>query len=335
MTVATEDAAVTSGTAVTAGTPRHRRKGVLGVALLLISLPVVLAVTQAVSFYARNAINRTIVSAGIEREYLLYVPVSYDRTKPTPLVISMHGASMWPAAQREVDRWDRVADANGFIVVYPSGVSRRGPRAWRAGAEPGLTEEVRFISELIDTLRAGYNIDPTRIYANGLSNGGGMAFALSCRLSDKIAAVGVVATAIFLPWNRCSDERPVPMVVFQGTADRAIPYHGGESWVTPAPYVFPDIPAWTARWAVRNGCQATPFEWAVAPDVVRIEYPKCAEHSAVVLYRIEDGGHTWPGAKPTAEWFAGTTTQSIDASELMWVFFRAHPLRTAQAAAAK
>lgn len=303
----------------------RRKRGLVAVLVALISLPAVLAVTLAVSFYARNQTNGTIVSSGIQREYLLYVPKNYDSAKPTPLVISLHGGAMWPAAQRDVDRWDRVADANGFIVVYPSGVSGRGPRAWSAGRDPDLTRDVRFNSDLIDSLSASYNIDPARIFANGLSNGGGMAFALSCKLSNRIAAIGVVATAIFLPWNRCTDERPVPVIVFQGTADRAIPYNGGTSWV--APNVFPSIPEWTARWAARNRCRPTPLEWQLAPDIVKIEYPNCAERSAVVLFRVEAGGHTWPGAKPMAEWFAGPTTQNIDASELMWVFFRAHPLR--------
>ena len=79
--------------------------------------------------------------------------------------------------------------------------------------------DVRFISELIDKLEAAYNIDPARIYANGFSNGGGMAFVLSCTLSDRIAAVGMVGAAQTLPWSWCTDHRPVPMIAFHGTAD--------------------------------------------------------------------------------------------------------------------
>ena len=73
------------------------------------------------------------MSSGVEREYYLYVPKSYDRARPTPLVISMHGAAMWGAAQMEISRWNEVADEHGFIVVYPSGERRRGPRVWRMG----------------------------------------------------------------------------------------------------------------------------------------------------------------------------------------------------------
>ncbi len=317
-------------TAPAARDDQRRRKGAIGAVLVLIGLPVVLALVEAVSFYALNRSNGVIVSSGVEREYLLYVPRSYDRNRPTPLVISMHGGAMWPAAQMEVDQWNRVADEHGFLVVYPSGVSGRGPRAWRAGTGPGLMRDVQFISELIDTLRASYNIDPTRVYANGLSNGGGMAFKLSCTLSDRIAAVGMVATAIFLPWSSCTDQRAVPMILFQGTADRAVPYHGGKSWV--APNGFPDIPTWVANWARRNRCAPQPIDSAVAVDVTRRTYTRCAESAAVVLYTIQDGGHTWPGGGPLPEWFVGRTTNSIDASSQMWAFFREHPLRDTQTA---
>jgi len=302
----------------------HNSKGVIGAVLVLIGLPPVLALVEAVSFYVRNRSNGSIVSSGQEREYLLHVPESYDRTKPTPLVISMHGGALWPAAQMEISRWNRMADEHGFLVVYPSGITGAGPRAWHVGRGPGLLRDVRYISELIDTLKAAYNIDSTSIYADGLSNGGGMAFVLSCTLSERIAAVGMVAAALFLPWSWCTDERAVPMIAFHGTADRAVPYHGGKSWV--APSVFPDIPTWVATWARRNRCAPNPIDSAVAADVTRRSYTNCADNAAVVLYTVQGGGHTWPGGGPAPEWFVGTTTRSIDATGQMWAFFREHRL---------
>ncbi len=185
-------------------------------------------------------------------------------------------------------------------------------------------KDVRFITELIDTLKASYNIDSTRIYANGLSNGGGMSFALSCTLSDRIAAVGMVAAAQTIPWTWCTDTRAVPMIAFHGTADPEVPYNGGSSWVSPRR--FPSTPRWAANWARRNGCGADPIESTVAPDVTRRAYANCANDAAVVLYTIQGGGHTWPGGTPLPKWFVGRTTQSIDATSLMWSFFGEHPL---------
>ena len=316
----------------------NTRKIVIGAVVVVIGLPVVLVVIAGVSFYALmsfyalNRTNGTIVSSGQQREYLLYVPRSYDRAKPTPLVISMHAAALWPATQREASQWNKVADENGFIVVYPSGTTLSGSgtgvlpfRVWQLRPEADASANVRFISELIDTLEAAYNIDPTRIYANGFSNGGAMVFALSCRLSHRIAAVGTVSAAQDQrPWSWCADSRPVPLINFHGTAD-LVPYNGGKVWASPRP--FPSVPTWTANWARRNQCVTNPVESVVAADVTRLEYTNCADDAAVVLYTIRGGGHSWPGGKPIPEWMVGPTSRSIDATRQMWAFFREHPLR--------
>jgi polyhydroxybutyrate depolymerase len=306
--------------------PPKRRRGVIGVVLVLISLPVALAAVEAVSFVVSNRSNGSFVSSGEKRDYLLYVPKSYDRTRPTPLVISIHAAAMWGAAQKETSQWNRVADREGFIVVYPSGVSGSGPRIWREENGAGLKKDVRFIADLIDSLEAAYNIDPSRIFANGLSNGGGMSFALSCTMSDRIAAVGLVGSAQLLPWEWCTDRRPVPMIDFHGTADPQVPYMGGKTWV--APRTFPKQSTWAANWARRNGCAPTPIDSVVATDVTRRAYANCADDASVILYTIKGGGHSWPGGKPLPEWFVGPTNNSIDASSLMWAFFREHSLTT-------
>jgi polyhydroxybutyrate depolymerase len=225
----------------------------------------------------------------------------------------------------EISKWNAVAEEQGLLVVYPSGVGNRGPRAWRSGGGDRSARDVRFIAELIDTLRSSYSIDPTRIYADGLSNGGGMAFLLSCTMPDRIAAVGMVASAQFLPWSECQDQRAVPMIAFHGTDDRFTPYHGGTSWVA-RDHVFPSIPTFTANWARRNRCGAKPVDSAVAADVSRLEYTGCADDAAVVLYTIRGGGHTWPGGGPMPEWFAGKTSGGVDATRQSWAFFRAHSL---------
>ncbi len=294
---------------------------VVGAVLVLISLPLLVALVEAASFHVRNRNNGSIVSSGEKREYRLYVPKSYDPTRPTPLVISMHGGGGWPVLQRDVSGWNRLADSHGFIVVYPAGLKVGGFRAWRVvhlGA--GLHKDVRFISDLIDELEKAYNIDSTRIYANGLSNGGGMAFVLSCTLSDRIAAVGMVAGAQMLPFDWCEDHRPVPMISFHGTDDPVVPYEGGTSWV--APFPFPDVSEWAASWARRNRCGPDTVESVVAGDVTRRESTGCADDAAVVLFTIHGAGHTWPGGMVLPEWFLGSTSSGVDASGEMWSFFQ-------------
>jgi polyhydroxybutyrate depolymerase len=291
---------------------------------VLLGLPPLLALGEAVSFHAANRPTGAFVSSGQKREYLLYVPRSYDPVRPTPLVISLHAAGLWGAAQQQTSRWNELAERDGFLVVYPSGTGGAGPRAWHVAREAGLTRDVTFISALIDTLSATYHVDASRIYANGFSNGGGMAFVLSCTLSDRIAAVGMVAAAQTLEWSWCADYRPVPMIAFHGTADRIVPYRGGATPVS-STLVFPSIPTWTAHWARRNRCGTTPVDSEVAAEVTRRAYPDCADGAEVVLYTLRGVGHQWPGGEPLPEWFVGPAGTALDATSLMWAFFQAHP----------
>lgn len=296
-------------------------------AVLLLFVPGLFAAAEAVSFHATNRNNGSMVSSGEHREYILYVPRSYDPSKPAPLVISMHGAGGWPKQQMDLSRWNDLAEREGFIVVYPSAFDGPGPRIWRADVGPGLMKDVRFIEDLVEKLESTYNVDPQRIYANGFSNGGGMSFVLSCALAGRVAAIGMVGAAQGLPFSWCRDRQPVPMIAFHGTDDPDAPYRGGMSWMAPNP--FPDVEKWAESWSRRNRCSGPVLETEAAPDVVRREYTRCAEDASVVLYTIRGGGHTWPGGGPLPEYFVGRTTNSVDATGEMWTFFRAHPRRPA------
>lgn len=287
-------------------------------ALLILTIPALLAVAEAGSFYAGNRNNGSIVSSGERREYLLHVPPDLDRAKPAALVVSLHGAGGWPAQQRDLSRWDQLADRERFIVVYPAGRDTPGPRIWSMSGD----RDVRYIGDLIDALRGEYHIDPRRIYVNGLSNGGGMSFALSCRMPDRFAAVGMVGSALLEPSTWCKSTRPVPMIAIHGLRDRVAPYRGGSSWI--APWFAPFLP-FGADWARRNRCAPTAEDVVVRDGVTRREYKRCADDATVVLYTLRDGGHTWPGGAELPEWFLGKTVKEFDATLEMWRFFEQHP----------
>jgi polyhydroxybutyrate depolymerase len=303
------------------------RKIILGVLGVIIGFPVAFVLSVLVWGYLSDRTNGSIVSAGVPRRYLLYVPKAYDRSRPTPLVISIHPGATWPAFEMNTSGWNELANQYGFIVVYPAGSGAflgtftRGASIWPGGPH-SLPRDVRFISDLIDKLEAQYNIDPNRIYANGMSNGGNMAFLLSCTLSARIAAVGVVAGAQPQSWD-CGDSKAVPTVAFHGTADKLAPYRGGESPIAPMP--FANIPDWTAHVARRNQCKGDPSDTRITASVRRLAYTNCAQNADVVLYTVEGGGHTWPGGRPLPEWIAGRTDEDINATKVMWDFFVRHP----------
>ncbi len=283
----------------------------------LLLLPLLIAAILGTAFFIRNRNNGSIVVQGETRKYIVHVPPGYDRSRAVPLVISMHGAGGWPAQQMRMTGWNRLADRDGFIVVYPSGADTAGPRIWRAS-------DVTYLSALIDHLERDYNIDRTRVYANGFSNGGGMTFILSCTISDRLAAVGLAGAAQTLPWKWCRDAHPIPMVAIHGTDDRFAPYLGGESPIVPPGHPFPSIPMWVAKWAARNRCAQQPITSRAARDVTRTTYAACA--ADVVFFTVEGGGHQWFGGRPFPEWFVGHDPRTIDTTAEMWTFFQKHRL---------
>jgi polyhydroxybutyrate depolymerase len=293
---------------------------------ILVGLFVLLAFLGALIFSSVDKTNGRLISSGQERKYLLFVPESYNPSNPTPLVISIHGFAEWPAHQMDLSGWNRLADEHGFIVVYPSGSGF--PKRWVINSQSGTPSErlvdVRFISDLIDKLSGEYNIDSSRIYANGLSNGGGMSALLACELSERIAAVGGVSGAYLFSPDDCNPSRPVPMIAFHGTADPIVPYQGGPSSSFDIP--FPAVPAWIEVWAGRNGCSLPPVELTSQGEVSGVQYTGCEQNAQVVFYTIEGGGHSWPGGDPLPQWIVGHTTQDVDATQLMWEFFRQYSL---------
>ena len=166
----------------------------------------------------------TLVYQGLTRQYFLYVP---DRVPlPAPLVFVLHGGGGTAAQLREHAGFDALADAHGFIVVYPDGMDH----AWNDGApfRESDVDDVGFIAALIDAVSAEQPIDPARVYASGISNGGFMSLHLACVLPERFAAVAAV-TAGLRPFDEvpCPTTLPVGVLVMNGTADPLVPYDGG------------------------------------------------------------------------------------------------------------
>jgi polyhydroxybutyrate depolymerase len=276
---------------------------------------------------------RVVLSGGQERCYLLHVPESLDPTNSTMLVISLHGFSSRPEGQVFLTGWDEIADREGFLVVYPQGT--RFPVRWNASALPGVdvADDVQFMRDLLADLRGMFAIDPSRIYVNGMSNGGAMTHRLACEMADVFAAAGVVSGPIVDLPGGCEPARPIPIIGFYGTDDPLVAYEGGDLSEAAARRMFRSegavrlysAPAWAADWAERDGCQAHTDSSGPGPDVSVISYSGCREDAEVILYTILGGGHTWPGGPALP--FLGGTTHTINASELMLEFFLAHPLR--------
>lgn len=256
----------------------------------------------------------TLPSGGETRQYLLHVPPDLSGTSPVALVVNIHGFTSNAFEQERLSGMSAKADAEGFIVVYPQALG--DPPTWRVGPLEGGAADQAFITDLIAHLATQFPIDPRRIFATGISNGGGMVDRLVCEQAGLFAAAGPVSGA-YLFGGMCTPTRPVPIVAFHGTADQIVPYEGQGR-------VLPAIPLWAAAWADRNTCASGPSVVNQHGEVTAEAWSGCSQGADVVLYTVEGRGHSWPGASllPGLD----LATQDIDATDVIWDFFKTHPM---------
>lgn len=289
------------------------------------TLVVLLSLAFAGQLAAQSTLSGTIQSGGLTREYLLYVPASYQPGTPAPLVLNLHGYSSNNVEQLLYGDFRPIADTAGFLLVCPNGtLDNQGQRFWNTFLGNSPVDDVAFLSGLIDTLAAEYDIDPNRIYSTGMSNGGFMSYSLACELSDRITAIAsVTGSMIQSRLNACDPGRPVPVMEIHGTADNTVPYNGS------AINTFVAIPTLVAAWAMKNGCDPTPVTTAVpntsTTDGCTAERQLFANGdngSTVEHFKVNGGGHTWPGAI----FPIGVTNQDFSASREIWRFFSQYRL---------
>jgi polyhydroxybutyrate depolymerase len=265
-----------------------------------------------------GSVTATLTSGGLEREYILSVPTSYTGEDAMPLVVNLHGHSSNAGEQAIYSGLPAKGEQEGFIVVTPQGTGTE--LHWNfTTVEAGMPDDVAFISDLLDALESQLCVDPSRVYAAGISNGAAMSVTLACFLSDRIAAIAPVAGTFFFPG--CPSSRPVSVIAFHGTDDALVPFEGGPvggSALSVAP-----IEDSILKWAEHDGCTDVPREEQATEHVRLVSYESCDQGAAVELYVVEGGGHTWPGARIDIP--LGATTHEISATDLMWAFFEAHP----------
>ncbi|MCC6557211.1 MAG: polyhydroxybutyrate depolymerase [Polyangiaceae bacterium] len=268
--------------------------------------------------------------SGGDRSYLLHLPPSHDGERKLPLVIALHGGGGHAENMARMSGLSQKSDAEGFAVVYPNGTGRFEDKllTWNAGNCCGLAldrgaDDVGFIRSLLDTLAARLPLDPKRVYATGMSNGGMMAYRLGCELADRIAAIGPVAGA--LSAKPCNPSVPISLVVVHGMDDEHVLYAGGapKKRVDPHPRVDASVAAATAFFVARNGCDKAPAR-AEHGRLTQEAYTGCQQGTEVRVYSIKGEGHTWPGGRKGGPW-GDEPAGEISANDLLWDFFEKHP----------
>jgi polyhydroxybutyrate depolymerase len=267
--------------------------------------------------------ERSLLYDGLERTYLLHLPADFTPDRSIPVVLVFHGFGLDGQEMVHITGFNARADTENFVVVYPDGTGRN--LSWNGGvccgeAAARHVDDVGFVRALIDDLSKVINLDRSRVYATGFSNGAIMAYRLACDLADQIAAVGPVAAA--QATQTCQPARPMPVIHFHGDEDRLNPYEGG---VGPGGGLeFMPVEETIQFWVSQNGCRPEVKETKTGNIVHRI-YSPCTQSADVELYKVLGGEHAWPGGQAVSP-EVGEPTDEIDATALMWSFFAAHPM---------
>ncbi len=267
----------------------------------------------------------TLMHDGVARTALVHAPEGYDPTQGTMLVVNLHGFSSDAPQEELLSKMTPLADERGFVVAYPYGVLN----SWNAGqccgtAWTNSVDDVGFINALLDEIANEYCIDPKRIFATGMSNGGFMSHRLGCELATRFAAIAPVAGVLGIPPENCTPPRAVPIIDFHGTGDPIVPYDGGVplvQWDTGGLLDFPSVDETMDVWATIDGCDGGQEISYQNGDTTCVRWLGCKEGSEVIRCASEGAGHTWPSGLDLPG-----TSHDIDASATMVDFFEAHPM---------
>ncbi len=247
-----------------------------------------------------------------DRSYRLGIPADYDRDRPVPLVMNLHGSGSNALEQTTYSEMAARAGERGWITVTPDAIGGK----WEL-APTGADDE--FLTAVFDQVTAGYCVDLDRVHLTGMSLGAWKAAATACAHADRFASIALVTVEV-----HPSDCPPMSVVAFHGTADTVVPYGEGADpgvVVTGPNAGLPGARGNMAGWASAAGCGAEPQVQQIGSDVEHWTYPGCPDGRGVELYSIEGGGHTWPGASIDI----GPTTQTIDSTDIALDWFETHP----------
>jgi polyhydroxybutyrate depolymerase len=265
--------------------------------------------------------SHTISVGGTSRAFLVYRPATLPAA--APLVVMLHGGFGTGAYAEKFYNWDAEAGSGHFVVAYPDGLHR----AWNTGGGccgvPGRTnvDDVGFITAMVSAIEHEVPVNPSRVYATGISNGGIMAYTLACH-TTIFAAIGPDSGTEL---GSCPDPAPISVIHIHGTADTKIPYNGGPGEGV-AHIDGPAIPALNASWRSIDHCATPAIKTA---GVVTTSSASCPDSRTVELITIAGAGHQWPGATPNvlAQKLLHTDPPStaLNATQVIWQFFAAHP----------
>lgn len=264
---------------------------------------------------SQTFLDRTLIHDGETRVYKIYIPASYLGDNDVPLMFNFHGGAGDIASQIYTSDMRSLADDSGFILVYPQALgdpNSNGYTSW-THKQPTQVDDVYFVEAMIDEIGSEYMIDQDRVYACGYSNGGEFSFELACRLSSRIAAIGVVARSMYIEtFEACSPSHPTAVLSIHGTNDD----YNGISFAGFTYYISLDD--MNSYWSAYNNADTDPIvttlpntNTADGSTVEHLSWENGDGCVSIEHFKVIGGGHDWPGSFGNMD---------INATEEIWNF---------------
>ena len=232
-----------------------------------------------------------------QREYFLYVPEILPEN--APLVFVLHG--YWGQGSDMIGILQEQADTHGFVICYPNGLEDNfGTYHWNANFNESMSsvDDIGFLTNLAISLQEEYNLDSTKTFSCGMSNGGYMSWSLACNASETFKAIASVTGTMSGPdWNECDPSNLVPVMQISGTSDNVVPMDGSMQYIEEGWGGAPNIYAIMDYWSDLHGCsqnETINFNFDYSTDVT--QYFQCSSNTSfeLRLYVANGMGHTWP-----------------------------------------
>lgn len=278
-------------------------------------------IASAAQLPSASGTQKELFNRGRRRTYYLYIPKSYQKDYPLPLVLAFHGSGKQGKDMAAFTNLSHLAEQKGFIVVYPDGINKQ----WDIGGNtrPGV-DDISFVSALITHLTQILAIDQQRIYATGASDGGFFVQRLACQKPGQIAAFASVAASLPVQLKHsCQNPSPIPILMINGTADSIVPWEGGKPpKVRIGEYLaLPPILEVINFWRHHDACNSSGEVKQLSGSRVEVaRYHQCQAGTEVELVKLKGGGHIWPGGSGPS--------QFLNASLEIWNFFSRHTLKS-------
>ena len=267
-----------------------------------------ITITEPETTVETGLFSQSMTYDNVNREYLIYIPSSYDPNSATPILFAFHGFGGYSQYFVNTADFRSLADQFNFIAVYPQGLICGGGTTWNTNPPGGdnkcSQDDIGFFAALLNEISGNYNIDASKVFLTGYSNGADFSYSMACYQSSLVTAIAPVSG--LMPMNDSSECQPshaTSVMIFNGTIDYSRPYNGIAGYMM-------SVDQTVAYWSQYNNTDSSP-QTNIVGDIENYTYLNGDNYTTVDLFKIINGDHYWFNLS-----YNGNSME-----ELMWNFF--------------